>query len=296
MLKKIKSYLMPVAMLTGIALHEYVGQLSFLMEYLLFVMLLFTYSKISISTIRFTAMHFWLLLIQVGGSFIVYLALKPINEILAQAAMISILAPTATAAPVIAGMLKGNVASLTAYSLLSNLTVAIVAPVYFSYVGYNELPFLTSVFEIGKRVAFLLIVPFFISLIINKFLPQLGKQIQAKSGLSFYLWIISLTVVTGKTVQFIIEQGNTHIVLEIAIGLASMFICIGQFVIGRRIGRKLDDTVAGGQGLGQKNTVLAIWMSLMYLHPLASIGPGAYVLWQNSVNSYQVWKQNKSSK
>ena len=33
--------------------------------------------------------------------------------------------------------------------------------------------------------------------------------------------------------------------------------------------------------LGQKNTVLAIWMAYTYLNPLSSVGPGSYVLWQN---------------
>jgi bile acid:Na+ symporter, BASS family len=32
----------------------------------------------------------------------------------------------------------------------------------------------------------------------------------------------------------------------------------------------------------------------MYLNPIASIGPGAYVLWQNIINSYQVWLKRKS--
>jgi BASS family bile acid:Na+ symporter len=209
--------------------------------------------------------------------------------------MICILAPTATAAPVIAGMLKGNIASLTAYSLISNFTVALFAPLFFSYIGYNELPFFDSVFEISKRVGFLLIIPFIAALLINKFLPKAGKYMQSKSGISFYLWSIALTVVTGRTVVFIIAQGKSQIIIEIAIAIGALVICVFQFWLGRRIGRKLDDTVAGGQGLGQKNTVLAIWMAQMYLNPLSSIGPGAYVLWQNSVNSWQIWRQRRNN-
>ena len=33
-----------------------------------------------------------------------------------------------------------------------------------------------------------------------------------------------------------------------------------------------------GQALGQKNTVLAIWMAVTYLNPLSSVGPGSYCL------------------
>jgi predicted Na+-dependent transporter len=90
-------------------------------------------------------------------------------------------------------------------------------------------------------------------------------------------------------------QGKSQIIIELAIAIGALVICVFQFWLGRRIGRKLDDTVAGGQGLGQKNTVLAIWMAQMYLNPLSSIGPGAYVLWQNSVNSWQIWRQRRNN-
>ncbi len=286
--------MMPLAMTTGIIFHNYVSVLAFLIPYLIFIMLLFTYTKLSLKNIQFTKMHLWLIVVQIVGSVSVYFILNPINTILAQGVMICILAPTATAAPVIAGMLKGNIASLTAYSLISNFTVALFAPLFFSYIGYNELPFFDSVFEISKRVGFLLIIPFIAALLINKFLPKAGKYMQSKSGISFYLWSIALTVVTGRTVEFIIAQGESQIIIELAIAIGALVICVFQFWLGRRIGRKLDDTVAGGQGLGQKNTVLAIWMAQIYLNPLSSIGPGAYVLWQNSVNSWQIWRQRRN--
>ena len=54
------------------------------------------------------------------------------------------------------------------------------------------------------------------------------------------------------------------------------------------------DRISAGQALGQKNTVLAIWMAVTYLNPLSSVGPGSYVVWQNIFNSYQLWKKRKS--
>ena len=116
-----------------------------------------------------------------------------------------------------------------------------------------------------------------------------------KRNLSFYLWSFALIVVTARTTAFIIEQGSSNLLIEIMLALGALFFCVFQFWIGRRVGRKFNDTVAGGQGLGQKNTVLAIWMSQVYLNPLSSIAPGAYVLWQNSVNSWQIWRQNKQN-
>ncbi len=285
---------MPVAMTLGIILHSYVGQLSFLIPYLIFIMLLLTYVRLSFSDIRFSKMHLWLIVIQVVGSLIIFFGLSFINLTVAQGVMICVLAPTATSAPVIAGMLKGNVASLTAYSLISNFTVAIMAPLFFSYIGYNELPFITSVFQISRKIVVLLVLPFIIALMLNKLAPKTSGYLQTKSGLSFYLWSIALTVVTGRTVQFIIDQGKAQIGVEIAIAILAFVVCGVQFWLGRKIGRKYDDTVAGGQGLGQKNTVLAIWMAQMYLNPISSVGPGSYVLWQNIINSWQVWRQRKT--
>ena len=153
---------------------------------------------------------------------------------------------------------------------------------------------MTSVVEISKKIVFLLVTPFIIALFLNKLAPKTSNYLQSKSGISFYLWSIALTVVTGRTVQFIIDQGESQIVVEIMIAVFAFVVCGVQFWLGRKVGRKYDDTVAGGQGLGQKNTVLAIWMAQMYLNPIASIGPGSYVLWQNIVNSWQVWRKRKS--
>lgn len=286
--------MMPIAMIIGIILHSYMSIIGFLTPYLIASMLLITYCNISFSCIRFTRLHLWLILIQTLGSVIVYLALLPIHPVIAQGAMICIFAPTATSAPVITGMLGGNVESLTAYSLISNMIVLIMAPILFSYTGeINAESFSYSLWVVFKKVFLLLFLPFFGALVLQKFLPRVHNEIRKAKSLSFYLWSIALVIITGKTVQFIIDQENPNYIIEISIALSALVLCVGQFVLGRRIGTIYKDTIAGGQGLGQKNTILAIWMAQTYLNPISSIGPGAYVLWQNIVNSYQVWRNRK---
>ncbi len=283
---------MPAAMIVGGLFHSFLSQLSFITPYLIFSMLFLTYCNLSIRNIRFSPAHFWLILIQVAGSIGVYLLISPFNILLAQAAMICVLAPTATSAPVIARMLKGNVGSLTAYSLLCNTVVAVAAPVFFSFVGsYREMPFSDSFLLIARQVVVLLIAPFALAVIMRRILPVVKTKAALFSNISFVLWSIALTVVTARIVSFILVQDAEDHMLEIMIAGCSMLICAAQFLIGRRIGRKYDDTIACGQGLGQKNTVLAIWMAQTYLHPLSSLGPGTYVLWQNIVNSWQVWRK-----
>lgn len=286
--------MMPVAMITGTLLYNQVSVLSFIIPYLIFIMLLLTFVKISITDIHFKKLHLWLLLIQSVGSVLVFLILQPFNVTLAQGVMICVLAPTGTAAVVITGMLRGNVASLTAYSLASNVLVAVVAPVFFSFIGTNhDLPFFTSFFDIGKRVFFLLIVPLILAFLLNKFLPKLTVELKKYSGVSFYLWSLALVIVSGRTVFYIVQQPEKNNMINLMIALGALLVCLAQYFTGRRLGRIYNDTVAGGQGLGQKNTVLAIWLAQMYLNPVSSIGPGAYVLWQNIFNSWQVWRDRK---
>lgn len=65
-------------------------------------------------------------------------------------------------------------------------------------------------------------------------------------------------------------------------------------VQGRRsLGRRYGDAPAGGQSLGQKNTVLAVWMAQSFLDPISSIAPTAYIVWQNFVNSYQIYRHDR---
>ena len=82
--------------------------------------------------------------------------------------------------------------------------------------------------------------------------------------------------------------------VELWIALACLVICCLQFLLGKTIGSRYNDRISAGQALGQKNTVLAIWMAYTFLNPLSSVGPGSYVLWQNIINSYQLWKKRKN--
>ena len=80
------------------------------------------------------------------------------------------------------------------------------------------------------------------------------------------------------------------------IATLSLVLCFALFLLGRRIGRHLGDETDAGQGLFQKNTALSIWVAYAYLNPVASVGAGCYVLWQNIVNSIELSDFRKKSK
>src|SRR5690554_7099778 len=105
MQKFLEKYLLPIAMVVGIAFHKQLSILSPILPFLIALMLFISYCRVSLSDIRLTKFHYILLLIQYLGSALVYLVLKPLNEVLAQAAMICVLTSTATSAPVVAGLL-----------------------------------------------------------------------------------------------------------------------------------------------------------------------------------------------
>lgn len=64
-----------------------------------------------------------------------------------------------------------------------------------------------------------------------------------------------------------------------------------QFGAGKIAGRYFNDYISCGQGFGQKNTLLAIWVAYTYLSPVISIAPSSYILFQNIVNSWQLWQR-----
>lgn len=293
-LKQVKSYMMPISMGIGILFYRYLNVLGVIMPFLIFSMLFVSYSNLALRNLRVSRLHFILLAIQLLGSLLVYQLIYYFDPIVAQSAMICILAPTATSAIVITGMLGGNMASLATYTLVSNLSVVLFAPLFFVLTGYESgESVIHSFWVIFQKVFFILLVPLILNVLLKRGFPKGHSYIRSKQSISFYLWNMALIIVTARTVKFIVDQESANYQTEIIIALVCLVICVLQFFMGRRIGRRYNDTVAGGQGLGQKNTVLAIWLSQTYLNPISSLGPGSYILWQNMVNSYQVWKHGR---
>jgi BASS family bile acid:Na+ symporter len=252
-------------------------------------MLFVTFCRVTPKEMKPSMLHFWLLLFQIAGSIVLYLMLFAVNEIVAQGVMICVLAPVAMAAVVIGGMLGANVAVMATYSLLCNMTIALVAPVILSFAGSGNCTFI----EIISRIAPLLIIPFAGAQFFRFLLPDAAHWVGNHGQISFYLWLLSLLIVIGRTTAFMIDLRDESLPVELWLISAALVLCLFQFWVGRALGRKYGDTVAGGQSLGQKNTVMAIWMSQSFMHPLSAIAPMAYIIWQNGINSWQLYRNTK---
>ena len=218
----------------------------------------------------------------------------PENKEIAEGTFICVFCPTATAAPVITGMLGGSVPRLATFSIISNITVAFLAPILFTMMGSEtQILFTESLRIIAMKVVPLIILPLVVALIMMRLTPKLHRTIASHQSLSFYIWAVSLFIVVGRAVSFVMSEPAEMIPEMLWLALLSGIVCCAQFYIGRRIGRRCGDKIAGAQGLGQKNTVLAIWMALTYLHPISSVAPAAYVAWQNTINSAQLYYKTK---
>jgi BASS family bile acid:Na+ symporter len=270
------------------------GYLSFITPYLIFTMLLLTFSKISLRDLRPRLSHLYLLCIEIVGAIAVYYILAPFDPIVAQGIMICIICPTATAAAVVTGKLGGNVASITTYTLLCNIAVAFVIPALFPIIApsANHTSFWAAFSLIMGRIFPLLICPFLLAQFIRLIAPKINSTLSSISGLAFYMWAIALTIAMGMTVRSLIEE-PTDITTLIYLSLGSLIACLFQFFTGKAIGKSTNDTIACGQSLGQKNTILAIWICSAYLNPVTALAPGLYVIWQNIFNSTQLYLARK---
>ena len=84
MLKFLKNWTLPIAMLVGAVGYPLFITLSFLTPYLIFTMLLLTFCKVSPRDLKPKPLHMWLLLIQIGGALAAYLLLYRFDKIVAE--------------------------------------------------------------------------------------------------------------------------------------------------------------------------------------------------------------------
>lgn len=296
--QSIKPWMLPIAMLGGILFHDFIDKIQFLSPYLIFVMLLITYCRVRPKEFKVTSLSWGLLSVQIGAAIASYLLLAPVNIDLAQGTMICFLCPTATAAPVITGMLGGSVPRLATFSIISNVSVAILAPMLFSIIGSHgtEMSFIDGFLIIASKVGPLIIAPLALAFLLLATAPKVHHAIATRQSLSFYIWAVTLFIVVGRAVSFVLAEPADRIPEMIGLGVLSLAACLIQFAAGRIIGRACGDKIAGAQGLGQKNTVLAIWMALTYLNPISSVAPAAYIAWQNTINSLQLVSKTRQNK
>lgn len=269
-----------------------------LMPVVLFALLYVTFCKIEIKEMKPKAWHFVLQLIRTSLALLMVIAICLFGKnyetkVILEGAFICFICPTAAAVAVVTEKLGGSIGSLTTYTVIANIFTMIIIPSLFPMVEKGaDVSFLYMSMMVFRNVTTVLVVPLLLALLSRKFLPRFVDKVKSVKDLGFYMWCFNLTILMGETLRNFLHATVSGWILALLL-FVPLLVCLIQFAIGKAVGRHWDASISGGQALGQKNTIVGIWLTLTFLNPLAAVAPGAYVVWQNLVNGWQLWYKEK---
>ena len=266
--------------------------------FMVFSTLFSTYCRIDFHQMRPHRWHVGILLSQLVlvalNVWIIFcVEANPEQKLLWESVLTCIIGPAATAAPVVTAKIGGNINTMTAYVVISAFASALMIPAAFPLLERGaSAGFWEMFFIILQKLAMVLVGPLVLGWLVQHYAKRLCAWIVSIPDLSFYLWAAQLAVTSGVTVRNIVHSDAALRTL-LMIATMSLILCFVLFLVGRWIGRHLGDEIDGGQASFQKNTALSIWVAYVYLNPVASVGAGCYVLWQNIVNSIELYEYRK---
>ena len=269
-----------------------------LMPVVLFALLYVTFCKIEIKEMKPKAWHFVLQLIRTSLALLMVIAIWLFGKnyeakVILEGAFICFICPTAAAVAVVTEKLGGSIGSLTTYTVIANIFTMIIIPSLFPMVEKGaDVSFLYMSMMVFRNVTTVLVVPLLLALLSRKFLPRFVDKVKSVKDLGFYMWCFNLTILMGETLRNFLHATVSGWILALLL-IVPLAVCLVQFAIGKAVGRHWDASISAGQALGQKNTIVGIWLTLTFLNPLAAVAPGAYVVWQNLVNGWQLWYKEK---
>ncbi|MBO4587123.1 MAG: transporter [Bacteroidales bacterium] len=290
-MQRFRPYVLPVAIVLGLLLHRWCAMFSFLVPFIIFCILLLTFTAVDLRRLRMTMIDLWLILFQVVVSISCYLIITLFggSHIVAEGVLIGVLCPVASSVAVVACMLGANRETVTIYTIVGNLMVAVVAPVVFSLIGdHPERGLIDGFLLMLSKIGSTLALPFFLAVLMQFMLPRVNNFIAQYKGLGFYLWSLALLFTLGQTIDYIFLNGEGNWGSIVWLGALSLVFCVIQFSFGRWLGKRYGDVVGGGQLLGQKNSAFGIWMANTFLTPLSSVFLAFYSIFQNVWNAWQL--------
>lgn len=273
------------------------GIIEVVQPLLIFAMLFVTFCKVNPRRLRLCRWHGILLAFQtlmfVGlGMWDMALPADSGLRVILEGAMICFICPVATAAAVVTRKLGGSATHITTYTILINLVAALVIPVMVPLVRPSATMGMwdASVLILGK-VFPLLLLPLMLAFLVRRLWPRLHYIVTCQRDLAFRLWVVALLLATAVTTRFIM---HSTVPLSVALWLVvvTLVACVMQFAIGWWVGERYGDRTTAGQALGQKNTVLAIWLGYTFFTPITSVAGGFYSIFHNVINSWQLYRRD----
>jgi BASS family bile acid:Na+ symporter len=231
----------------------------------------------------------WILLANIALAFASYAVLVRVDMVLALAAFMTAIAPTATAAPVLIGFIQGEIEYVVTAVLFTNVSIAIVIPL--------TLPSLlgADVHITFRQVLQPVLITMFVPLILSRlvsYLPKVQAFVRQGKTFSFPLWLLNLFIVTANASNFLRTDRSDSAITLITMALISLVICIVNFGVGALLGGRRNWQEAS-QSLGQKNLSFVIWVALTFINPLVAMGPTFYILFHHLYNSWSIYQFEK---
>lgn len=277
------------AMLIG-ALVPGAHTLSFLIQYLLVIMLFFAFLDIQFKLQRFQKSVIWVLFANAVVAFSVYLVLAPFNLTIALSAFMTAIAPTAIAAPVIIGFIHREVEYVVASVLLTNIASAVIVPLALPALIGAELKI--SVWEVLQPVLVVMFVPMILAWFVSRMPSSAQGFVRRGKFFSFPIWLANLFIISANASNFLQNENHGSSSALLGIALTSLIICIINFGLGALLGGRRNWQEAS-QSLGQKNLSFVIWIALTFINPLVAMGPMFYIVYHHLYNSWSIYQFEK---
>ena len=212
------------------------------------------------------------------------------DENFAVMAFLIAMSPTANAAPVITALLGRREDYVTVSVVSTNLFTAFaLAPLVALVIG-NAIQIDTV--SLAWKTIFIIGMPFCLAMFLRKYVPAAADFIRRRKPLSFYLWMVMLFTVCAQSSAYISRQENLSLVILAEIFTLAALLCAINFASGYLLGEPHFRRECS-QSVGQKNTMLMLWVGLAFFNPIVALGPTFYVVCHNLWNSWQLRKADK---
>lgn len=263
---------------------------SFLIQYLLMVMLFFSFLDIKFTPRTFQKSVLWVLLANLAVGFLSYALLISFDSTFALTAFMTAIAPTAIAAPVIMSFIKGKIEYVVTAVLLTNISSAVIIPLTLPFLLGAEVQ--VSVSEVLQPVLIVMFVPLTLAHAVSHLPSAAQGFLRAGKQYSFAIWLLNLFLISANASNFLRSEEASSISTLLTIALISLVLCIVNFGLGALLGGRQNWQEAS-QSLGQKNLSFVIWIALTFINPLVAMGPTFYILYHHLYNSWSIYRFEK---
>ena len=272
------------------ALSPQIHIFSFLIQYLLMVMLFLAFLDIKFTLQTFQKSVLWVLLANIAVGFLSYALLISFDSTLALTAFMTAIAPTAIAAPVIMSFIKGEIEYVVAAVLVTNISSAVIIPVTLPFLLGAQIQI--SIWEVLRPVLVVMFVPLILAQLVSRLPSGTREFLRRGKRFSFAIWLLNLFIISANASSFLRNEDPNSLSTLFIIALISLVLCIVNFGLGALLGGQKNWQEAS-QSLGQKNLSFVIWIALTFINPLVAMGPTFYILYHHLYNSWSIYRFEK---